>query len=102
MQLRACRRLALTLLPCGPVEREDLNYLAVALMGKGMSVTIATERPISPEAFNSRRQQYRADDFLESAGTVPGDRVLAVTNYDLFAAISTSFSAWRDRWEDAG
>jgi archaemetzincin len=85
LQLRADRLLALTLLPCGAVEQEDLNHLALALTGKGMSVTIATERPVPPRAFNSRRQQYRADDFLESAGNVAGDRVLAVTNYDLYA-----------------
>jgi archaemetzincin len=85
LQLHADRLLALTLLPAGPVEQEDLNHLASALSGKGMSVTIATELPVPPEAFNSRRQQYRADDFLESARLVPGDRVLAVTNYDLCA-----------------
>jgi archaemetzincin len=85
LQFYADRLLALALVPCGPVEHEDLNHLASALSRKGVSVTIATERPVPPEAFNSRRQQYRAEDFLDCARIVPGDRVLAVTSYDLSA-----------------
>jgi archaemetzincin len=77
--------LAVTLLACGPVEPKDLNQLASALSEKGMCVTIATERPIPPRAFNSRRQQYRADEFLKVARSEPGGRVLAVTNSDLYA-----------------
>jgi archaemetzincin len=78
-------RLALTLLPCGSVEIKDLNDLVSALSEKGMDVTIATEQPIPPRAFNSRRQQYRADDFLRIADNEQGERVLIVTNCDLYA-----------------
>jgi archaemetzincin len=79
------RSLRLTLLPCGPVEREDLNHLASALSEKGRYVRIATEQPVPLNAFNSRRQQYRADDFLKIARNESGDRVLVVTNCDLYA-----------------
>jgi archaemetzincin len=82
---RGYRSLGVTLLPCGPVERKDLNHLVSALSEKGMYVTIATERPIPLNAFNARRQQYRAEDFLKIARNQPGDRVLAVTNCDLYA-----------------
>jgi hypothetical protein len=48
--------LALTLLPCGAVEREELR-LAKALTTLGVLVTIAKEQPIPSAAFNSRRRQ---------------------------------------------
>ena len=50
-----------------------------------MLVTIAKQRPIPPEAFEPRRQQYRADDLLKVARNEPGDRVLVVTDHDLYA-----------------
>jgi len=79
------RCLRLTLLPCGLVEREDLNQLVSALCENGMQVTIARERPTPLGAFNSQRRQYRADDFLVIARKQPGERVLVVTNCDLYA-----------------
>jgi archaemetzincin len=78
-------RLSLTLLPCGAVEHEDLQDLARALDGRGMRVTIAKSVPVPPQAFKPRRQQYRADDLLEVAWNEPGDRVLVVTDCDLYA-----------------
>jgi archaemetzincin len=75
----------LTLLPCGAVEREELDRLAVALSERGMRVTVAKEQPVPPAAFKAARQQYRADDFLKLARNEPGERVLAVTERDLYA-----------------
>ena len=79
------RRLLLTLLPCGAVDDQELMNLARALDGRGMRVTIAKSVPVPLEAFKPRRQQYRADDFLKVARNEPGDRVLVVTNCDLYA-----------------
>jgi len=77
--------LAVMLLPVGPVKREDLNHLAAALSARGISVAIAAEQPIPPNAFNSRRQQCRADAFFVIARNQPRERVLAITNYDLYS-----------------
>ena len=85
MQIDPERRLSLTLLPSGAVEHEDLQDLARALDGRGMRVTIAKSVPVPPDAFKPRRQQYRADEFLKAARNEPGDRVLVVTNCDLYA-----------------
>jgi archaemetzincin len=79
------RRLSLTLLPCGAVDQADLKDLALALSAKGLDVKIAQAQPLPPEAFNARRQQYRADEFLKVAQRESGDRVLAVTERDLYA-----------------
>jgi archaemetzincin len=79
------RFLSLTLLPCGAIKDAELRELARALTGKGMLVTIVNARPVPPEAFEPRRQQYRADDFLDVARNERGDQVLVLTNCDLYA-----------------
>jgi archaemetzincin len=79
------RWLALTLLPCGAVEPEELKDLTQALSERGMNVTVARGQPIPAKAFQARRQQYRADQFLMIARDEPGERVLVVTNCDLYA-----------------
>jgi archaemetzincin len=86
LHLQDDRRLTLTLAPFGFVAGEDLNHLLSPLSRKRMSVIIATARPLPSESFGSRRRQYRADDFLMAAQMIAGDRVLAVTNCDLYAA----------------
>jgi archaemetzincin len=78
------RSLLLVLLPCGLVERKDLEVLMHALSAKGIRVRIAEERKVPSDAFNRRRQQYSAAVFLKIAHAEVGDRVLAVTNYDLY------------------
>jgi len=75
----------LVLLPCGPVEREDVDFLMGALSARGMKVVIAVERKVPTATFNVARRQYRADVFLNMAQNEPGDQVLAVTNYDLYS-----------------
>jgi archaemetzincin len=77
---------SLLLVPFGPVEHEDLEFLKGALSARGMKVSIATERKVPAAAFDAARRQYRAHLFLKTARDEPGDRVLAVTNYDLYAS----------------
>jgi archaemetzincin len=74
----------IVLVPCGPVELKDLDVLMHALSARGMKVRIAKERKVPNDAFNRSRRQYKADSFLRIAQAEAGDRVLAVTNYDLY------------------
>ena len=74
----------LVLVPCGPVEREDLDVVMHALAGRGMTVRITEERKVPAAAFNRTRRQHKADFLLKIAQEEAGDRVLAVTNYDLY------------------
>jgi archaemetzincin len=76
----------LLLVPYGPVEQEDLEFLMRALSERGMKVSIATERKVPAAAFNAVRRQYRGDGFLNAPREEAFDRVLAVTNYDLYAS----------------
>lgn len=47
------------LVPYGPVEHEDIEFLVRALSERGMKISIATEREVPVAAFNPARQQYR-------------------------------------------
>ena len=84
-QVHPDRLLSITLLPCGAVDPAELNDFARAFSAKGMEVRIAKQRPLPQEAFNPRRQQYRADEILKVARSELGDRVMTVTNCDLYA-----------------
>lgn len=72
------------LIPYGPVEQEDLEFLMCTLSERGMKVSIATERKVPAAAFNAMRRQYRGDLFLKAPREEAFDRVLAVTNCDLY------------------
>jgi len=85
LQMNPDHPLSLTLLPCGAIDQTELNDLAQPLSAKGVDVRIAKQRALPHEAFDARRHQYRADDFLKIARNEVGDRVLAVTNCDLYA-----------------
>lgn len=74
------------LVPCGPVEQEDLEFLMRALSEREMKVSIATETKVPAAAFNRARQQYRGDLLIDAVRDEAADRVLAVTNYDLYAS----------------
>ena len=76
---------ALTLLPLGAVVEVESNDLAQALSTRGMDVRITKQRPIPQDAVNARRRQCWAEISLEVARGEPGDRVLAVTDGDLYA-----------------
>jgi archaemetzincin len=83
-QFRAGRPLLLTLLPCGHVKGEELDYLVRALSLSGMRVVISEPKEVPASAFDAKRHQYRAALFFDLARSEPGDRVLAVTDYDLY------------------
>jgi archaemetzincin len=75
----------LSLVPVGRVSPADMDDLARGLSDQGWQVKILPEREVPPEAYDARRQQYRAGTLLELARSEAGDRVLAVTAVDLYA-----------------
>jgi len=76
----------LSIVPVGQVSPADIDDLAMRLSDLGWQVTIRPEREMPPEAYDARRRQYRAESLLDLARSEPGDRVLAVTAVDLYAA----------------
>jgi archaemetzincin len=76
----------LTIKPFGAVDQEVLEYLQKELAVMG-DVSLASAEPV-PESFNRRvrdgQTQYLASDFERAMARESGDRVLAVTDVDLY------------------
>ncbi len=75
----------LSLLPFESVDKADLDNLIQDLSFLGWKVTVVEETEVPAGAYNSQRRQYRGDAFLDSARLKCRDRVLAITNLDLYS-----------------
>ena len=75
----------ITLLPVGNPDRRALDELARDLSGMGFDVELAWRRALPQGAFDARRGQFHADALLRVALSVRAERVLAVTDVDLYA-----------------
>ena len=74
----------ITLLPVGNPDRRALDVLARDLSGMGFDVELVGHA-LPQVAFDARRGQFRADALLGMALSVRAQRVLAVTDVDLYA-----------------
>ncbi len=68
-----------------PADRRALDDLARDLGGSGFAVELAERRELPQGAFDVRRGQFHADALLGLALSVKAERVLAVTEVDLYA-----------------
>jgi archaemetzincin len=84
LEFRKGQPLKLVLLPCGVVEKQELDHLAHALSFAGIKVVMTKAKEIPLGAFNVKRQQCKASLFLSLSRREPADRVLVVTNCDLY------------------
>jgi archaemetzincin len=75
----------ITLLPVGNPNRRALDDLARDLRSVGFAVELAGRRALPHRAFDARRGQFHADALLGLALSVRAERVLAVTDVDLYA-----------------
>jgi archaemetzincin len=75
----------ITLLPVGNPDRRILDNLALDLSGMGFNVELAERHALPQGGFDVRRGQYHADALLGLALSVRAQRVLAVTDVDLYA-----------------
>jgi archaemetzincin len=75
----------IALLPVGNPDRRAFDNLAWDLKGMGFDVERAGWRVLPRGAFDARRGQFRADALLRVALSVRAERVLAVTDVDLYA-----------------
>jgi archaemetzincin len=75
----------ITLLPVGNPDRRALDDLARDLIGMGFDVALAGRRALPQGAFDARRGQFHADALLGLALSVRAQRVLAVTDVDIYA-----------------
>ena len=75
----------IALLPVGNPDRRALDDLARDLSGMGFVVELAGRRALPQGAFDAKRRQFHADALLGLALSVRAERVLAVTDVDLYA-----------------
>lgn len=76
----------MTLLPIAPVDARVVQDLARAISAAtGSRLTVASERAIPLAAYVPARRQHRAEALVGLARQEPGDRVLAVTEADLYS-----------------
>jgi archaemetzincin len=75
----------ITLLPVGNPNRRALADLARDLSGMGFDVELAARRALPQGAFDAGRGQFHAEALLALALSVRAERVLAVTDVDLYA-----------------
>lgn len=75
----------ITLLPVGNPGQRALDDLVRELGGMGFDVQLAGRRALPLRAFDTRRGQFHADALLGLAPSVRAERVLAVTEVDLYA-----------------
>jgi archaemetzincin len=73
------------LLPMGPLDRRAIDNLAQDLKGMGFVVELVGERALPREAFDVGRNQFHADALLALAHSARAQRVLGVTDVDLYA-----------------
>ena len=86
----------LILQPMGEVSLSQLNALMSDLSLDGFKVHLNDSIVLSSHAYNASRTQYRADALLGCMHDIPGDRVLGVTNQDMYVYVLDYIKGFAD------
>jgi archaemetzincin len=73
-----------TVVPMGRPDAASLRMLAEDLAEASFDAALSEGEPPPRPAYDPARRQYRADAFLDALRRHPGDRVLGVTDLDLY------------------
>jgi archaemetzincin len=73
-----------TLVPIGRPDPDALRALGHDLAATGFDVEPGESELLPDAAYDPRRNQYRAAELLAPLRSLPGDRVLGVTDADLY------------------
>jgi archaemetzincin len=74
----------LYLVPVGAEDEEVMDHLERELVTMGARIVRETSIPAPADAYDRRRDQYQARHFLRLLGAYDGDRILGVTDRDLY------------------
>jgi archaemetzincin len=77
--------LQVTIVPIGQPDRPTVVRLANDLAAEGFGARVSRGEAIPPDAYDGTRNQYRADRLLDALRGHEGERVLGVTDVDLYA-----------------
>jgi archaemetzincin len=87
-----------TIVPIGQPDAVSLRMLAEDLIEGGFDATISDREQPPERAYEPSRRQYRADAFLDMLRRHRGERVLGVTDVDLYAdGLNFVFGSAEDR-----
>jgi archaemetzincin len=78
-------RILLNLLPIGKVDPEILNMLQKRLSVIPVKISVLSGASIPEKSLNPKRNQYDSKHFLRLVRGYPGDKVLGITEVDLYA-----------------
>ncbi len=73
------------MLPIGKVDPEILKMLQKRLTSIPVKIAVLRGAPIPEKSLNPKRKQYDSKHFLKLARGYPGDKVLGITDVDLYA-----------------
>jgi archaemetzincin len=76
----------LYLVPVGDEDEEVMEHLERELADLGITIIREERIPAPADAYDRRRDQYQARLFLRLLGAYDGDRMLGVTDRDLYMA----------------
>jgi len=76
--------LQLSIIPFGDVDKKELLFLAEELSFLPLGMGLHDPLPVPESAFNVERSQYQSSLFLDIIKGLEGDKVLGVTNVDLY------------------
>lgn len=74
----------LYIVPMGDDDEAVLDHLASELEPLGARIVVEERIPVPEDAFDAKRKQYRARAFLRLLGAYGADRMLGVTDRDLY------------------
>jgi archaemetzincin len=75
-----------TIVPIGNVEEAILKSIAVEISQIFNSqITIAPRKKVPNSAYNPKRGQFNAHEFIEMAKQEEGEKTLAITHVDIYA-----------------
>ena len=80
----AAASFTLYLVPMGEEDEEVMEHLQRELGKMGARVIRERGIPVPEDAYDRRRDQYKARSFLRLLGAYDGDRMLGVTDRDLY------------------
>ena len=75
----------LTLIPFEDVSQQDLSHLVNDLERTGFAIEIGKTLTMPANAYHATRRQYHADKLLALVHRQPGQRLLGITEQDLYA-----------------
>jgi len=70
--------------PIGDMPKDAMNILQKRPPLEWLGVSVNPPVPLPEDSFDQSRDQYRVEHFLEALRSVPGFRVLGITEVDLF------------------